>query len=302
MRSSTRWCVMNVVADSKPRTKSPTWRELVVEAGEALGSPAEARWIAEDVAKISGLTHLEAADATPATNEREDFACLVARRASGEPLQHVLGHWPFRTVDLLVDERALVPRPETEIVVEHALAELERAGRRPLAVDLGTGSGAIACAMASEHPSVTVIATDSSEQAVALAEANRDRLEPHVRRRIEVRAGDWFDALPPAAKGRVDLVVSNPPYVTDHEWSSLDPVVRDFDPKAALVAGPNGTEGIEEVISGTPGVIVAGGAAVVEIAPSQAASARACARAAGARSVEVRCDLAGRDRVLIARW
>ncbi len=294
---------MNVDAGSTPRTEAPTWRELVDEAAESLGSRTEARWIAEDAMRTAGLTDLGAAEAaTPGAVEHEEFARLVARRAAGEPLQHVLGHWPFRMVDLLVDRRALVPRPETEMVVEYTLAELERVPGRPLVVDLGTGSGAISCAVASEHPLVMVIATDVSEPAVELAKSNRDRLKPDIARRIDVRVGDWFEAIPPSAKGRVDVVVSNPPYVAEHEWNCLDPVVRDFDPKLALVAGPNGTEAIEVLIAGAPGVIAEGGAAVVEIAPSQTEFARVRAVAAGARVIEVRRDLAGRDRVLVARW
>ncbi|MGB9112596.1 MAG: peptide chain release factor N(5)-glutamine methyltransferase [Acidimicrobiales bacterium] len=293
---------MNVVAGSTPRTEAPTWRELVDEAGDSLASPTEARWIAEDVVTIAGLTYRDAADVTPGTVELAEFARLVARRAAGEPLQHVLGHWPFRTVDLLVDRRALVPRPETEMVVDYALAELRHLQGCPLVVDLGTGSGAIACSVATEHPLVTVIATDVSEAAVALAKSNRDRLSEDVARRIDVWVGDWFEALPPSAKGRVDVVVSNPPYVAEHEWSGLDRVVRDFDPRAALVAGPIGTEAIEKIIDGIPDVIADGGSAVLEIAPSQSEFARASALAAGACAIEIRSDLAGRDRVLIARW
>jgi release factor glutamine methyltransferase len=293
---------MSRAAVSTPRTEATTWRELVDEAGESLGSPAEARWIAEDVAKDAGSTYREFADAAVSSTEQRAFTRLVGRRLTGEPLQHVLGHWPFRTIDLLVDRRALVPRTETEIVVEHALGELRRLQGRPLIVDLGTGSGAIACAIASEHSQASVIAVDASEEAVALARTNRDRLGADVACRIDVQLGDWYSALPPDSKGRVDLIVSNPPYVAEREWSGLDPVVRDFDPKTALVAGPLGTEAIEIVISGAPDVIAGRAAVVVEIAPSQSEFARSSAIAAGARSVEVRRDLAGRDRVLIARW
>lgn len=294
--------MMSRVANSTPRTDTPTWSELVRDAGILLGTSTEARWIADDVTKSAGPTYRDVQNSVPRASERARFLRLVERRLAGEPLQHVLGHWPFRKVDLLVDRRALVPRPETELIVEYALCELARVHGIPIVVDLGTGSGAIACSIASEHPQATVIAVDVSEDAVALAKSNRDRLAAPVASRIDVRIGDWFEAIPEQFRGRIDVVVSNPPYVAEHEWGGLDPVVRDFDPKAALVAGPLGTEGIVAVISGAPDVIVRGGAVVVEIAPSQSDAARSCARAAGARSVEVRRDLARRDRALIARW
>lgn len=293
---------MSRVASSTPRTDPRTWRELVDEAGVSLGSASEARWIAEDVNERAGLTYREVTDAAPDTTLRAQFGCFVRRRIAGEPLQHVLGHWPFRTIDLLVDRRALIPRPETELVVEYVLRELQRVQRSPLVVDLGTGSGAIACSVASEHPEAKVVAIEKSGEAVELAISNRDRLDADVARRIDVRIGDWFEALPLEIRGRVDLVVSNPPYIAEHEWSGLEPVVRDFDPKAALVAGPLGTEAIANVIAGTPDVIADGGGVVVEIAPSQSVAARALARAAGARAIDVQHDFAGRDRVLIARW
>ena len=293
---------MSRVANSTPRTDTPTWRELVREAGFLLGTSTEARWIAGDVTESAGLPYCEAENSVPGASEKARFLRLVEHRLAGEPLQHVLGHWPFRTVDLLVDGRALVPRPETELLVEYALGELERVHGLPIVVDLGTGSGAIACSIATELPQATVIAVDVSEDAVALAKSNRDRLAAPVACRIDVRIGEWFEAIPRQFWGRIDVVVSNPPYVAEHEWVGLDPVVRDFDPQAALVAGPLGTEAIAAVISGVPDVIVDGGAVVVEIAPAQSDAARLLACAAGARSVEVRRDLAGRDRVLIARW
>ncbi|MGA8297491.1 MAG: peptide chain release factor N(5)-glutamine methyltransferase, partial [Acidimicrobiales bacterium] len=233
---------------------------------------------------------------------RAEFSRLLDRRLRGEPLQHVLGHWSFRTIDIVVDRRALIPRSETEIVVEYALAELSTMRCEPLVVDLGTGSGAIACAIASEHATASILATDVSVEALELARANRDRLDARVARRVELRLGDWYTALQKKDRGKVNLVVSNPPYVAEDEWAGLDPVVRDYDPRLALVAGPRGTEAIFEVISGAPGVLAAGGSVVVEIAPWQASAVRDFALQAGAKSVEIRRDLAVRLRVLVARW
>jgi release factor glutamine methyltransferase len=278
---------------SSPPRPAPTWHELIEDATLQLGSANEARWIAEE---------FPGRDVAPALAVRAEFDRLVERRRAGEPLQRVLGHWSFRTTDLLVDERALIPRPETEIVVEYALRELSRFSKNPLVLDLGTGSGAIACAIVCEHRGARVIATDVSTEAIALARANRNRLGVDGADRIELRVGDWFEALSEDVPGRIDLVVSNPPYVTEGEWAQLDPVVRDFDPKIALVAGAEGTEAIAEVIGGSPRVLASGGSLIVEIAPTQTQRATALARGAGARDVRVHEDLAGKDRVLVARW
>lgn len=293
---------MSKTTASKPRAETPSWREFVDAAGRSLGSPTEARWIAEEAASNVGVLSREVDTSELGARARREFDRLLKRRLAGEPLQHVLGHWPFRTVDLIVDRRALIPRPETETVVEQALCELERCEGSPLVVDLGTGSGAIACSIASEHPLARVIAVDASEEAVELARLNRDRLADEVARRIEVRIGNWFAALPREVFGHVDVVVSNPPYVAEQEWRGLERVVRDFDPKSALVAGRLGTEAIASVIADTPCALVEGGALVLEISPSQANAARAFAGRAGARSTDVRRDLSGRDRVLVARW
>ncbi|HTW99704.1 MAG TPA: peptide chain release factor N(5)-glutamine methyltransferase [Acidimicrobiales bacterium] len=298
-----------------------TWAELLESAASALGDRAEARWVIEDAAG-EGWSSLRARLSDPAPPPaRQACEVLVERRLSGAPLQHVLGHWSFRTLDLLVDGRALVPRPETEIVVEHALAALdERAAAQAcaeqtcaardsgapaaalLAVDLGTGGGAIACALVAERPGVRVVATDSSGDALALAAANVARLDPAAAARVELLEGDWYAALPAELAGRVDLVVSNPPYLAESELAGLEAVVAAHDPLAALVAGPEGTEAIASVVVGAPAVLAPGGVLVVEIAPHQAAAARAVAARAGARSSRVEPDLAGRERVLVASW
>ena len=148
---------------------------------------------------------------------------------------------------------------------------------------------------------VEVGALDNSEDALALAGQNNQRLRPDQRARIHLVSSDGYSGVLHLAR-QVALVVSNPPYLAEHEWESLDPVVRDFDPKNALVAGVTGMEMIARVIAGAPELLRVGGAAVVEIAPHQAANAVACARSANAREVEIARDLVGRDRVLVARW
>jgi release factor glutamine methyltransferase len=243
---------------------------------------------------------------------------LVARRVSGEPLQYVLGRWSFRSLELTVDDRVLIPRPETEQVVEVALAELRRiagesvVGHR-VCVDLGTGSGAIALALATEAPrwlpDLEVWATDWSADALAVAAENLALLapgDPGVASRVRLARGRWFAALPDDLKGRVDLIVANPPYVSESEYAELDPGVREWEPREALVAplgagGVGGMADIETIVGDAPRWLRPGGALVVEIAPAQAYASIDAARRAGFAPVTTERDLAGRLRMLVAR-
>jgi release factor glutamine methyltransferase len=259
---------------------------------EQLGSRREARWIVDH-----------------AGTERAQG--LADRRMAGEPLQYVLGRWPFRTLDLQVDRRVLIPRPETEHVVGVALAALDHDSR--VAVDLGTGSGAIALSLAAEGarraPGIEIWATDASSDALEVARQNLailGRTDPGAAGRVRTVLGSWFDALPADRRGRVDLVVSNPPYVGESEYPDLDPTVRLWEPRGALVAGrgSGGVEGmaaIEAVVSGAAGWLAPRGVMVVEIAPTLAAPSVDAARSAGFAGVAVQPDLAGRLRVLVAR-
>ncbi len=277
-------------------------RRLVESIGARLGSRREATWIVEH----GGV---EQADA------------LADRRAVGEPLQYVLGRWQFRSLELHVDPRVLIPRPETEQVVEVALAELARSmeaegpERRSdwVCADLGTGSGAIALSLAVEGgsvvPGLEVWATDASADALAVADRNLGELaltDPAAAGRVRVVLGDWFAALPDGMAGRLDLVVSNPPYVAESEYPALDPVIRDWEPRSALSAGPGtggvgGMAAIESIVMAAPHWLGQSGAVVVEIAPSQARAAVDAARRAGFGHVGTAPDLAGRVRMLVAR-
>jgi release factor glutamine methyltransferase len=250
---------------------------------------------------------------------------MVERRVAGEPLQYVLGHWAFRSLDLIVDRRVLVPRPETEVVVEVALSELDRfmgqqaprrthrangggAGERSgtedgprTVVDLGTGSGAIALSVAAERRSVEVWATDLSAEALAVASANLTGLGARAAGRVRLALGDWWEALPPVLEGRLALAVANPPYVALGELASLPPEVSGWEPLSALVAGPTGLEAIEVLLMGAPRWLAPGAAIVTEIAPHQAERAALVAEEAGLRAVSTKRDLAGKERVLVAR-
>ena len=239
---------------------------------------------------------------------------MVDRRVTGEPLQYVIGAWGFRGLDLLVDKRVLIPRPETEMVVEVALEEAEHLGlkrgprwrltvvepeRTDVVVDLGTGSGAIAIALEAELPDVEVWATDASDDALAIARAN---VAGCAAARVRIaRAGSWFDALPRALRRKVRMFVSNPPYIAEHEVASLPEEVANYEPRSALVAGVKGTEALEAVLHGAREWLTPGGSTVLELAPHQATEMGERALALGYTETLVRNDLAGRARVFVAR-
>ncbi len=298
---------------------APTWSDLVRTSADRINDPLAARRVVEEAAGCGAAGLVLVGDAFARPDALDHVCSMLARLEAGEPLQHVLGHWSFRTVELAVDGRALVPRPETEVVAGHALRALARIrSSRPgppaadppsplVVVELGTGSGAIACALVAEDAGVVVVAVERSAEALELARENRARLPRQEAARLVVAPGDWYDGVAALlvrhGLGEVaDCVVANPPYVAEHEWAGLDPVVRDHDPYEALVAGPSGLEAVEVVVAGAPALLRPGGALVVEIAPAQAGSALALARLAGASEAVVERDLVGRPRVLCARW
>ena len=223
------------------------------------------------------------------------FAALVARRAAREPLQHLVGHWPFLELELKVDRRALVPRPETE---ELALAARERLprGRAVLAADVGTGTGAVALALAASHPAARVLAVDVSADALALCRENRDALG--LEDRVRLARGDLLGALAPGAG--FDVVVANLPYVAPEEWPELQPEVRDHDPRLALVAEDGGLALIRRLCAEAPARLAADGWLLLEMAPSQTAVV-AAELAPAWRDVAVLRDRFDRARIVVAR-
>lgn len=278
-----------------------SWRDLVGRARARLGSAAEARRIVEQASGHEGADYHAGLDQAPTPLALAAFERMLERRLAGEPLQYVLGRWAFRSLDLMVDRRVLIPRPETEAVVEVALDELRRLDpKRAVAVDLGTGSGAIALALAAEVPDAEVWATDVSGDALAVARANLAGLG-RCGTNVRLAEGSWYRALPPVLRGRVHLVVSNPPYVARAEVADLAPEVARWEPLDALVGGATGLEQVEAVVVGAPGWLARPGVLVVEIAPHQAAAAMGLAFEAGFVDVDVRPDLAGRLRALVGR-
>lgn len=273
------------------------WRDLLAEAEASL--PAiEAHRIIERVSGFDRAESLLYLDDPVPDRVLPFFRDKVARRVAGEPLQYVLGSWGFRSLDLMVDRRVLIPRPETEVVVEEALRLVPADVRTPVLVDLGTGSGAIALSLAVEVPTAEVWATDQSADALAVARANLIGIGTFAAPRVRLAEGSWFAALPGHLRGRVHLVVSNPPYVADGDV--LPPEVGEWEPPGALRAGPDGLDAVRVIVADAPVWLAEGGALVVEIAPTQADAALTLARDAGFAHAEVRSDLAGRSRVLIA--
>jgi release factor glutamine methyltransferase len=283
-----------------------TWRELRTEAearltGAGVPFPAgDARRIVEEASGTGGAELALVLNEPATVRGVVRFDRMVARRSSGEPLQYVLGRWGFRNLDLMVDRRVLIPRPETESVVDVALAELDRMGGRDLpttVVDLGTGSGAIALSIATERVRSMVWAVDASHDALVVARSNLSGVG-RAAARVRMEQGSWFEALPEHLRGTVDLVVSNPPYVP--EAVALPAEVADWEPVDALRAGPDGTRDLRHIIASSPGWLTQHGTLVCELSPEQGEAMVAVASGRFAE-VELARDLTGRVRALVAR-
>lgn len=221
------------------------------------------------------------------------FEALLAQRVAGQPVAYLLGRRGFWTLDLEVGPATLIPRPETELLVELALARLPAA--RPLRVaDLGTGSGAIALALASERPRAVVIATDFSEDALAVAARSARR---HALGNVAFRAGCWYA---PLAGERFDLIASNPPYIAAGDPHLAQGDLR-FEPAAALASGADGLDDIRQIIAGAAAHLLPGGWLLIEHGWDQGAPIRALLQQAGLVEVATDRDLEQRDRVSLGR-
>jgi release factor glutamine methyltransferase len=220
----------------------------------------------------------------------------IARRASRVPFAYILGEREFWSIPLTVGPGVLIPRPETELLVEIVL-DLAPAGEESIA-DIGTGSGAVAVALAKELPGALIVATDISPRALLLARRNALR---HGAGNIEFRRGDLLAPLRRYRRdGGFDILVSNPPYVSEADWRRLEPEVRDFEPKAALVAGKTGLEIIARLAAGAPEFLKPGGRLIFEIGRGQARAARALLKKPWT-DVVIRKDLRGIPRAVVAR-
>lgn len=222
------------------------------------------------------------------------FAGWIERRGRREPVQYLTGSQDFYGRSFTVDARVLIPRPETEGLVEAACELLPRGGR---IADLGTGSGCIAVTIALERPDATVVGIDRSAEALEIARINAARYQ--IASKIDFYPGDFARLSEVSAQGW-DVIVSNPPYVTVTDWQELAPEVRDFEPREALVAGPRGDEALAAVAAVAAAHLHVGGYLLLEFGYGQTDAVRACVEAQGLSVIEVRPDLRAIERVLVA--
>lgn len=279
-----------------------TWSEALADASAILGD-RDARLIVGHVADWSPAELALHGDEPVNAKCQASIDGRVERRKAGEPLQYVLGSWGFRQLDLYVDRRVLIPRPETEYVVELALAALQQLrvnDEAPVVVDLGTGSGAIGLSVAKETPDAHVWLTDASPDALAVARLNLIGMGQAGVGRVDLKEGDWFAALPDALMGMITLVVTNPPYVRDTD--DLPAEVEQWEPAAALRSGPDGLDDIRRIVAAAPQWLARPGALVVEHAPDQGDAVQGLMRAAGAEASSTHRDLVDRPRVTVGKW
>ena len=273
-----------------------TWREFMANTAETLGDTAVARWLCEHASGLDAEEFTAELDELVNARSGIHLDAMIRRVLDGEPVQYVMGRWAFRYLDLMVDQRVLIPRPETELVVEIVLRHVG-ASKGPFTMaDLGTGSGAIGLSLLQELPlhSATVWMTDASADAIDVARANAAGIgRPAAGARFEV--GSWWDALPSDVAGSLDVVVSNPPYIA-HGDAEVEASVNEWEPHSALFAGDDGLDDIRVITSGATQWLRSGGLVVVEMGYSQAAQVSEMFSRSGLVDVTVHQDLAGHDR------
>ena len=226
--------------------------------------------------------------------ELEKIRPLVKRRGGREPLQYILGETEFFGLKLKVDRRALIPRPETERLIE--LVTQQMTAPPPTILDLGTGSGALALALAKSYPESVVTAVDNSDEALNLARENAEACG--LTGRVNFVLSDWLATLP--ASEKYQLIVANPPYLSDDETAAAPPEVREFEPRRALSAGANSAAALEHIIPAARPFLGSGGLLACETGIAQHQALLALAAAQGYTRAESRCDLTGRERYLLA--
>ena len=256
----------------------------------------DAEYLLADVLGVERLQLYLQFDRPLSEEELARFKVSLQRRARREPLQYILGRTAFRELDLLTDPRALIPRPETEGLVELVL-EAVGAGPDLVALDVGTGTGAIALSLALEGPFRHVVATDASSEALSLARANTERAG--MVDRVELREGATWDPVLPGE--RFHVVVSNPPYVTVGDMATLEPEVASWEPHGALASGESGLDLLSVLVSGARERLVEGGLLALELGAEQGARVVEMATEAGLEEPRLHRDLAGRERYVVAR-
>jgi release factor glutamine methyltransferase len=278
-----------------------TWRTLLNETIDVLGERPQARWICETACGLEGDEFLAELDESATQRMVAQLDAMVARYRAGEPLAYVMGHWSFRTIELMVDQRVLIPRPETEVVAGRALELARGFAERRRVVDLGTGSGAIGLSLAAELPltNTEIWLTDYSVDAIDVARANAAGLG-RAAANVRVNHGSWFEALPVDLRGEIDVVVSNPPYIADGDPEVAESVLE-YEPHSALFAGADGLDDVRTIAQDAREWLCSGGWLVFEIGYQQGEAVKELLEGFGFVDVAIANDLTGRPRIAEAR-
>jgi len=271
--------------------------EYLTEKGVEAGR-LDAEWLLSTALGVDRLQLYLQYDRPLSSEEREAFKPLLRRRARREPLQYIIGRAAFRQLELKTDPRVLIPRPETEVLVQEVLDWASAgAGGVGGVWDMGTGTGAVALSLAAEGAWTRVVATDVSPEALSVAADNAERHD--LSGLVEFRQGSLFEPLEEGE--RFNIIVSNPPYIAESEKGELQPEVRDWEPPEALFAGEDGLDVIRQLVAGAPEHLVSGGLLALECGFGQAERVAADVNATGAfGAVRIRPDLTGRPRVVMA--
>ncbi len=284
-------------------TDTVSWREMLATTVQQLGNAQEARWLCEHASGMDSAEFSAEQDQLVTVACAKSLHLMVRDRLSGVPLQYVMKRWAFRHLDVMVDERVLIPRPETEQVVQIALdlaRKIESNGALRV-VDLGTGSGVIGLSMAFElgADAAHVWLTDASVDALDVARANMVGIG-RAAANVRVTHGSWWNALPQDLAGRIDIAICNPPYIAQ-DSSEVAPDVHMYEPHSALYAHDNGLADLRTVIEGAATWLKNSGWLVLEIGYQQGAEVLAMMTASGLVGAEIKQDLSGRDRIAVGQ-
>lgn len=299
--------MMNDNSKERDTSNTSTWEELLEKTVNSLSllypesARIEGQWIALSASGYDRTEFLKNKDTIASNLAAKNLKRILGRRLEGEPIQYALGSWSFRKLELIVDKRVLIPRPETEVLVEVALLILSQNPQThtKFICDLGTGSGAIGLSIAQECDDVEVTLVDRSIDALKVASANLAGLGNHAVK-AKILQSSWFDNFPESMRNSFDLIVSNPPYIAYGE--DLPPSVLNFEPQEALLAGEKGTENIESIMASASQWLTIGGALVIEMAPHQTKEMSETAKSEGFSDIKVHKDLAGKPRIVSCVW
>ena len=284
-------------------TDTVSWREMLAATVEQLGNAQEARWLCEHASGMDSAEFSAEQDQLVTVACAKSLNSMVRDRLSGVPLQYVMKRWAFRHLDIMVDKRVLIPRPETEQVVQVALdiARKTSSDQALRVVDLGTGSGVIGLSMAFElgAEAAHVWLTDASVDALDVARANMVGIG-RAAANVRVVHGSWWDALPQDIAGQIDIAICNPPYIAQDD-NEVAPDVHLYEPHSALYASDNGLSDLRTVIEGASIWLKKSGWLVLEIGYQQGAEVLAMMSASGFVGAEIKQDLSGRDRIAVGQ-